>query len=237
MTNLSPTIQTRNLTRRFRSGPRTITVLSDVNLSIARGEFVAIMGPSGSGKSTLLALLAGLDRPSGGSVSIDDEPIEAMSESQLALLRRRKIGFVFQSFQLLGNFTALENVMLPLELLGAPSPRDRARTLLARVGLEGREHHYPTQLSGGEQQRVALARAFAPDPAVLLADEPTGNLDSENGQIVLDMMLQLRRDHGTTLVLVTHDPALAELSDRVIRLRDGAVVEPVATSDAAGGGQ
>ena len=225
MNNNTSIIETRGLTRRFRSGAKNITVLSDVNLTIGHGEFVAIMGPSGSGKSTLLALLAGLDRPSEGSVSIDGEAIEAMSEDRLALLRRRKVGFVFQSFHLLGNFTALENVMLPLELLGQPAPRARAAELLERVGLAGRGHHYPTQLSGGEQQRVALARAFAPDPAVLMADEPTGNLDSENGKIVLDMMLHLRRDHGTTLVLVTHDPQLAELSDRVVRLRDGQVVQ------------
>src|SRR5688500_7608871 len=225
MNHDTPIIVTRNLTRRFRSGPKTITVLDDVSVTVNRGEFVAIMGPSGSGKSTLLALLAGLDRPSAGGVSIDGEAIEAMSEDKLALLRRRKVGFVFQSFHLLGNFTALENVMLPVELLGQPKPRERAAELLERVGLGGRGHHYPTQLSGGEQQRVALARAFAPDPAVLMADEPTGNLDGENGKIVLDMMLSLRRDHGTTLVLVTHDPNLAELSDRVIRLRDGRVVQ------------
>jgi putative ABC transport system ATP-binding protein len=223
-------IETRGLTRRFRSGPKTITVLDDVSVTVARGEFVAIMGPSGSGKSTMLALLAGLDRPSSGGVSIDGESIEAMGEDRLALLRRRKVGFVFQSFHLLGNFTAEENVMLPLELLGAPSPRERAAQLLSRVGLQGRGHHYPSQLSGGEQQRVALARAFAPDPVVLMADEPTGNLDGENGRIVLDMMLALRRERGTTLVLVTHDPALAELSDRVIRLRDGRVVESSAAA-------
>ena len=230
-----PIIETRGLTRRFRSGERTITVLSDVNLSVRRGEFAAIMGKSGSGKSTLLALLAGLDRPSEGGVTIDGEAIEAMGEDQLALLRRRKIGFVFQSFHLLANFTALENVMLPGELLGQPKARQRAQELLDRVGLAGRGHHYPSQLSGGEQQRVALARAFAPDPAVLMADEPTGNLDSETGKVVLDMLLELRRDHGTTLVLVTHDPALAELADRVIRLRDGRVVEtsePAQTSAA-----
>jgi putative ABC transport system ATP-binding protein len=220
-----PIIETRGLTRRFQSGDKQITVLDDVTLSVARGEFVAIMGKSGSGKSTLLALLAGLDRPSAGVVSIDGEAIEAMSEDKLALLRRRKVGFVFQSFHLLGNFTALENVMLPVELLGIANARERAADLLERVGLGGRGHHYPTQLSGGEQQRVAVARAFAPDPAVLMADEPTGNLDGENGKVVLDMMLSLRRDHGTTLVLVTHDPNLAELSDRVIRLRDGRIVE------------
>jgi putative ABC transport system ATP-binding protein len=222
-----------NLTRRFRSGEKTITVLDDVNLSIRRGEFVAVMGRSGSGKSTLLALLAGLDRPSAGSVSIDGESMESMSEDDLALLRRRKIGFVFQSFHLLGNFTAMENVMLPVELINGKSPRKRAQELLARVGLADRGHHYPSQLSGGEQQRVALARAFAPDPAVLLADEPTGNLDGENGQIVLDMMLQLRRDHGTTLVLVTHDPALASLSDRVIRLKDGRIEAPQPAAEVA----
>ena len=224
-TNPTPAIETRALTRQFRSGPRTITVLDDVSLSIAHGEFVAIMGPSGSGKSTLLALLAGLDRPTSGSVLIDNEPIESLGEDRLAMLRRKKIGFVFQSFHLLANFTAVENVMLPLELLGAPSPRPRATELLQKVGLGDRGHHYPSQLSGGEQQRVALARAFAPDPPVLLADEPTGNLDSANGKNVLDLMFQLRRDHGTTLVLVTHDPNLAALSDRVIRLRDGRVVE------------
>jgi putative ABC transport system ATP-binding protein len=228
MTDPIPIVQTRGLTRRFRSGTKMITVVDDVSVDIARGEFVAVMGPSGSGKSTFLALLAGLDRPSAGGVSIDGEAIESMSEDRLALLRRRKIGFVFQSFHLLSNFTAQENVMLPLELLGLPLPRERARELLERVGLAGRGHHYPSQLSGGEQQRVALARAFAPDPAVLMADEPTGNLDGENGRIVLDMMLQLRRDHRTTLVLVTHDAELAGLSDRVIRLRDGRVVEPMA---------
>ena len=238
MNDDTPIIQTRNLTRRFRSGPKTITVLDDVSISVGRGEFVAIMGPSGSGKSTLLALLAGLDRPSDGGVSIDGEAIESMSEDKLALLRRRKVGFVFQSFHLLGNFTATENVMLPVELLGESSSRARARAdeLLQRVGLGGRGHHYPTQLSGGEQQRVALARAFAPDPAVLMADEPTGNLDGENGRIVLDMMTSLRRDHGTTLVLVTHDAALAELSDRVIQLRDGRVVEAAASHSVAPAG-
>lgn len=220
-----PILVARNLTRQFRSGDRTITVLDDVSLSIAHGEFVAIMGKSGSGKSTLLALLAGLDRASSGGVSVDGESIDTMDEHALALLRRRKIGFVFQSFQLLSNFTAIENVMLPLELLGDRSPRAKAADLLERVGLGGRGHHYPSQLSGGEQQRVALARAFAPDPPLLLADEPTGNLDGENGQRVLDLMLGLKRDRGSTLVLVTHDPSLAALADRTIRLKDGRIVE------------
>jgi putative ABC transport system ATP-binding protein len=225
-------VATSGLTRQFRSGEGTITVLHDVSITVRCGEFVAIMGPSGSGKSTLLALLAGLDRPTAGSVVIDGEAIEALDQSQLALLRRRKIGFVFQSFQLLSNFTAEENVMLPLELLGRPRVRARARELLTRVGLGDRGHHYPSQLSGGEQQRVALARAFAPEPALLLADEPTGNLDGDNGKLVLELMLALRRDLGTTLVLVTHDAGLAHLADRVIRLRDGRVLDAAGTGAA-----
>ena len=181
------------------------------------------MGPSGSGKSTLLALMAGLDRPSEGEVILDGRPIQDLSEDDLALLRRRTIGFVFQSFQLLGNLTALENVLLPLELADAPDARSRAEQLLATVGLGQRGHHYPSQLSGGEQQRVALARAFGPRLPILLADEPTGNLDRVTGQIVLDTLLALRRENGTTLVLVTHDPDVAQLADRRIHLRDGRI--------------
>lgn len=218
-------IETISLTRRLRSGEKNITVLDDVHLRVAQGEFVAVTGPSGSGKSTLLALLAGLDQASSGSVIIDGEPIDTLDEHALALLRRRKIGFVFQSFQLLSNFTALENVMLPLELLGADSPRSRAAELLVQVGLGRREHHYPSQLSGGEQQRVALARAFASDPPLLLADEPTGNLDGENGRHVMDMMLAMKRDRGTTIVLVTHDAGVAALADRTIRLKDGRILQ------------
>ena len=228
-----PIVETRGLTRQFKSGPRTITVVDDVSLSVGRGEFVAVVGKSGSGKSTLLALLAGLDRPTAGSVLVDGEPLEPMGESDLSLLRRRKIGFVFQSFQLLGNFTAEENVTLPLELLGEADARDRARSLLDRVGLGDRGHHYPSQLSGGEQQRVALARAFAPNPPLLLADEPTGNLDGETGQRVLDMTLGLRDELGTTLVLVTHDDALANLADRRVRLQDGRVIEGTSEGGAA----
>jgi putative ABC transport system ATP-binding protein len=167
--------------------------------------------------------MAGLDRPSEGEVILDGRPIQDLSEDDLALLRRRTIGFVFQSFQLLGNLTALENVLLPLELAGAADPRSRAEQLLAAVGLEERGHHYPSQLSGGEQQRVALARAFGPRPPILLADEPTGNLDQETGQVVLDTLLALRRECGTTLVLVTHDPEVAGLADRQIHLRDGRI--------------
>ena len=182
-----------------------------------------MLGPSGSGKSTLLALMAGLDRPSEGEVVLDGRPIQDLSEDDLALLRRRTIGFVFQSFQLLGNLTARENVLLPLELAGAPDARARADQLLATVGLEERGHHYPSQLSGGEQQRVALARAFGPRPPILLADEPTGNLDRATGQVVLDTLVALRIESGTTLVLVTHDPEVALLADRRIHLRDGRI--------------
>ena len=223
MSEATPIIETRNLTRRFQSGPKTITVLDDVTLSIARGEFVAVMGPSGSGKSTLLALMAGLDRPTSGEVLIDGAPIHELSEDQLAMLRRHKIGFVFQSFQLLGNLTAQENVLLPIELLGLPEPVRRADELLAAVGLEDRGHHYPSQLSGGEQQRVALARAFAARPPILLADEPTGNLDGGTGRKVLELLTDLRRREGTTLVLVTHDVAVGSMADRLIHLRDGKI--------------
>lgn len=194
-----------------------------VDLEIEAGESVAILGPSGSGKSTLLALMAGLDRPTEGAVFVDGEAIHGLSEDALALLRRRKIGFVFQSFQLLGNLTARENVMLPLELLDAPDATGRADALLAAVGLAERGHHYPTQLSGGEQQRVAIARAFATRPPILLADEPTGNLDSVNGGRVLALLDELRRESGTTLVLVTHDRSVAARADRLVHLRDGRV--------------
>jgi putative ABC transport system ATP-binding protein len=200
-----------------------LTILDDVSLAIAAGEFTAILGPSGSGKSTLLALMAGLDRPTSGEVLLDGEAIQDLSEDGLALLRRRKIGFVFQSYQLLGNLTARENVLLPLELTGASDAEPRADQLLAAVGLADRGHHFPAQLSGGEQQRVALARAFAPRPPLLLADEPTGNLDSTTGERILALLADLRRDAGTTLVLVTHDPAVAALADRRIHLRDGRV--------------
>jgi putative ABC transport system ATP-binding protein len=192
-------------------------------LDVYRGEFLAVLGPSGSGKSTLLALMAGLDRPSSGQVLIDGERIDQLSEDQLAVLRRHTIGFVFQSFQLLGNLTARENVMLPMELLGWRDARSRADQLLDAVGLSERGHHYPSQLSGGEQQRIALARAFAPQPGLLLADEPTGNLDGATGRVVLDKLVALRAEAGTTLVLVTHDPAVAELADRRIHLRDGRI--------------
>lgn len=209
--------------RQLPSGGRMLEILDDVDLEVGRGEFVAVLGPSGSGKSTLLALMAGLDRPSSGEVRLDGERIDHLSEDRLAVLRRHKIGFVFQSFQLLENLTARENVMLPMELLGRTDASLRAAELLSSVGLSERGHHYPSQLSGGEQQRVALARAFAPKPALLLADEPTGNLDSATGKIVLDLLVAMRANEGATLVLVTHDPAVAALADRRIHLRDGRI--------------
>ncbi len=218
-----PRIELRQLTRRLPSGDRELTILDHVDLAIEPGEFVAVLGPSGSGKSTLLALMAGLDRPTSGEIRIDGAPIQAMSEDELALLRRRKIGFVFQSFQLLSNLTARENVLLPIELLGLSNPFARADELLAAVGLADRGHHYPSQLSGGEQQRVALARAFAARPPILLADEPTGNLDGATGRRVLELLTELRAREGTTLVLVTHDPAVAALAGRQIHLLDGRV--------------
>jgi len=219
-----PRIELRRLTKTFRSGDTTLTVLCEVDLRIEVGESVAILGPSGSGKSTLLALIAGLDRPTAGEVLLDDQPIHDQSESKLALLRRHKVGFVFQSFQLLSNMTARENVRLPLELLDAERPDPRVDELLDRVGLTDRGHHYPAQLSGGEQQRVALARAFATGPPILLADEPTGNLDRKTGRRVLDVLGKLHRHFHTTLVLVTHDAAVARLADRSLSLIEGKLV-------------
>jgi putative ABC transport system ATP-binding protein len=228
----APRIELSGLTRRLPSGDRQLTILDDVDLRIAAGEFVAVVGPSGSGKSTLLALMAGLDRPTSGEVRIDGRPISGLSEDALALLRRHQVGFVFQSFQLLGNLTARENVLLPAELAGLADPPARADQLLAAVGLADRGHHYPSQLSGGEQQRVALARAFSARPAILLADEPTGNLDGATGRKVLQLLTELRRLEGTTLVLVTHDLAVAALADRQIHLRDGRI-DLAATAAAA----
>ena len=221
--DLPPRLLLRGLTRRLPSGGRQLTILDAVDLEVGAGEFVAILGPSGSGKSTLLALAAGLDRPTAGEVYLDGRPLHRLSEDDLARVRRRHVGFVFQSFHLLQNLTARENVLLPLELLAAPDAEARADELLERVGLAERGHHYPSQLSGGEQQRVALARAFAPRPDLLLADEPTGNLDGATGELVLRILLELREQAGTTLVLVTHDPAVAALADRRVYLRVGRI--------------
>jgi putative ABC transport system ATP-binding protein len=218
-----PHLECRGLVKRLPSGGRELTILDGIDLTVPGGDFLAILGPSGSGKSTLLGLLAGLDRPTEGSVLFEGRPLERMSEDELARLRRRRVGFVFQSFQLLGNLTALENVLLPLELTGTKNARERSRELLDRVGLGDRTHHYPSQLSGGEQQRVALARAFAPGPRLLLADEPTGNLDSATGAEALDLLLELRDQAGVTLVLVTHDPQVASRARRRIHLRAGRI--------------
>src|SRR5260370_24910157 len=199
-----PRIELIRLTRRLPSGERELTIVDAVDLTIPAGQFVAVLGPSGTGKSRRRAQMAGIGRPAAGEVLIDGQPISNLSEDELALLRRHKIGFVFQSFQLLGNLTARENVLLPAELRGLPDPAARADELLAAVGLADRGHHYPSQLSGGEQQRVALARAFAARPPLLLADAPTGTLDGATGRIALDLMTGLRRREGPTLALVTH---------------------------------
>ena len=212
---------------RFTSGDRSVDVLADVTLAIPARQFVAIAGPSGSGKSTLLGLIAGLDRPSSGRIRVADAEVTALGEDALARFRLDTIGYIFQSFHLIPTLTALENVAVPLELAGDASPMARARALLAEVGLADRAHHYPVQLSGGEQQRVAVARAVARRPPLLLADEPTGNLDSATGKQIIDLLLGLNRDRGSTLVLVTHDPALATLADRVVTLRDGRVASDV----------
>jgi putative ABC transport system ATP-binding protein len=218
----------QSLTRTYRSGGRDLTVLKDITFSLEPGGFLAILGPSGSGKTTLLGLLAGLDRPTAGTVHLDGQELGVLDEDQRARLRGEKIGFVFQAFQLIPTLTAQENVQVPLELRREAGAGPRARELLARVGLAGREHHYPAQLSGGEQQRVALARGFSIRPKVLFADEPTGNLDASTGATIIDLMVQLNQDFGTTLVLVTHDLDLATRSRRTIRLADGRVVADTA---------
>jgi putative ABC transport system ATP-binding protein len=214
----------QDLTQSYRSGDGTLVVLHDVNFGIDEGEFVAVVGPSGSGKSTLLGLLAGLDRPSAGKVILDGTDIAALSEDERARLRRDRIGFVFQSFQLIPTLTAEENVGVPLELRGDADARTSARDLLERVGLADRRDHYPAQLSGGEQQRVAIARAFVHGPRILFADEPTGNLDAATGERIVGLLMELNRERGTTLVLVTHDAELAGRARRTIRLADGRVV-------------
>src|SRR6201994_634589 len=221
-------IEVRGLKKSIHNGTNMVEILRGIDLTIPQGQFAAIMGPSGSGKSTLLGLLAGLDAQSDGEVILDGTPISRLNEDELAEIRGRKLGFVFQSYQLIPMLTALENVLLPFELNGSSNrPAEgsaRATELLESVGLADRLHHYPVQLSGGEQQRVALARAFMVEPPIVLADEPTGNLDSSNGAPVLELLLNLNRSEGTTLVLVTHDPMLAGYADRRIVLRDGLVI-------------
>jgi putative ABC transport system ATP-binding protein len=222
-------LRSESLTQTYLSGGRPLTVLNDITFTLERGGFLAIVGPSGSGKTTLLGLLAGLDRPTAGTIHLDGVDLGVLSEDDRARLRAEKVGFVFQSFQLIPTLTARENVQVPLELRGEPAEA-RAVELLDRVGLGDRGHHYPAQLSGGEQQRVALARAFSIRPQILFADEPTGNLDAKTGATIIDLMVSLNRELGTTLVLVTHDLDLASKAHRTIRLSDGHIVEDTGAS-------
>ena len=226
-------IEVRDARKWIQNGARRVDILKGISLTIPAAQFVAVVGASGSGKSTLLGLLAGLDTPSAGEIWLDGVPIHNLVESQLAAVRGRKIGFVFQSYQLIQTLTALENVLLPYELNLEGNGIDKARRLLDEVGLRERMDHYPLQLSGGEQQRVALARAFVADPPIVMADEPTGNLDSTNGRHVLDLLLERNRKMGTTLVLVTHDSEVASQADRKIVLKDGLVVEDTLPAAAA----
>ena len=216
-------LEARSLTKEYPSGEQRLTVLRDVSFVIPDAARVAIVGPSGSGKTTLLGLLAGLDTPSSGKVLLDGDDLTTLGEDARARIRGAKVGFVFQSFQLIPSLSALENIQVPLELRGDNGSAARAKDLLARVGLTGRGHHLPAQLSGGEQQRVAIARAFVNRPKLLFADEPTGNLDAATGQRIIELLESLNRDAGTTIVLVTHDTSLAERTQRIIRLRDGLV--------------
>jgi putative ABC transport system ATP-binding protein len=216
-------IQLHGVSKTVPSGTGTLTILHPLDLAVPARQVVAITGPSGSGKSTLLGLIAGLDAPTSGRIIVDGTDITSLDEDALARLRGRRIGFVFQFFHLLPSLTALENILIPMEIAGVRSPRKRAIELLDEVGLSERGHHYPSQLSGGEQQRVAIARALSNDPPLLLADEPTGNLDSTTGRQVIDLLLAVNRSRGTTLVLVTHDPELASVADMTVALRDGRV--------------
>jgi len=219
-------IELRGVSKTVPSGAGSLTILHPLDLTVPARQVVAITGASGSGKSTLLGLIAGLDAASTGQILIEGVDITSLSEDALAALRGRRIGFVFQFFHLLPSLTALENVLVPMEIAGVSGAAARARTLLAEVGLSERGHHYPSQLSGGEQQRVAIARALSNDPPLLLADEPTGNLDSTTGRHVIDLLLEINRTRGTTLVLVTHDPELAAVAHMAIALKDGRVVAP-----------
>jgi putative ABC transport system ATP-binding protein len=217
-------IELKNVTKTVRSGTEDLTILDDVSMTIPDGQFIAVTGASGSGKSTLLGLIAGLDAPTSGSIHIDEDEVTALKEDRLAEIRSRKIGFVFQSFHLIPSLTAYENILIPMEIAGLKNAGDRADLLLRSVDLTNRGHHYPPELSGGEQQRVAIARAFANAPKILLADEPTGNLDSKNGEHIFELMAELHRQNNVTLVLVTHDANLAIQAQRQIVLRDGRIV-------------
>ena len=225
-------LRVQNLTKTYQSGGRTLTVLDNVNFEIQPGDTFSIVGPSGSGKTTLLGLCAGLDRASSGSVFVNEVQLDTLSEDQRAAVRNQHVGFIFQNFQLLPTLTALENIMVPLELRGEKGAQRTAQELLERVGLGARGHHYPTQLSGGEQQRISLARAFANRPKILFADEPTGNLDTDTSATVIDLIFELNREAGTTLVLVTHDLELAARTQRIIRIKGGKLVSDTLTENA-----
>jgi putative ABC transport system ATP-binding protein len=220
-------LQAENLTKIYRSGGRELTVLDNVTFSVGQGDSLAIIGPSGSGKTTLLGLCAGLDTATSGTLSLMGFKLNAMDEDDRAYLRNQYVGFVFQNFQLLSTLTALENVMVPLELRGSKDASRKAKELLIRVGLGDRSHHYPSQLSGGEQQRVAMARAFITDPKILFADEPTGNLDEENAQHITELLFGMNKEKGTTLVLVTHNLELAQRTRRILRMRGGKLEEEI----------
>ena len=224
-------IELKNITKTVRSGTEDLTILDDVSIEIPDGQFVAITGASGSGKSTLLGLIAGLDAPSAGKIMIDEDEITSLGEDALAMIRSKKIGFVFQSFHLIPSLTALENILIPMEILGLKNAAERGEKLLGAVDLTNRGHHYPAELSGGEQQRIAIARAFANSPKILLADEPTGNLDSKNGQHIFDLMKDLHKKNNVSLVLVTHDPILAAQAQRQIVLADGRVISDEMNND------
>ncbi len=217
-------LDVHNLTKSYRNGTRQLTVLDEVSFSIEKGATFSIVGPSGSGKTTLLGLCAGLDNPSSGYVTLDGHELNKLNEDQRAAVRNKHVGFIFQNFQLIPTLTALENVMVPMELNGMSGVKPKAMELLQKVGLAERHHHYPTQLSGGEQQRVSLARAFSNTPSILFADEPTGNLDEETSRNVVDLIFDLNKEAGTTLVLVTHDLELAQKTQRIIRLKGGKIV-------------
>lgn len=221
-------IELSNVSKVVTSGAENLTILHAVTLTIPQGQFVSVIGPSGSGKSTMLGLIAGLDNPTTGDIRLDGQNITRMSEDQLAEFRGAKLGFIFQSFHLIPSLTAYENILVPMEIMGLSNATKRAQNLLDEVGLHERGHHYPSQLSGGEQQRVAIARAFANEPPILLADEPTGNLDTNNGSHIFDLLLKLNHERKTTLVLVTHDQVLADKADRKISLMGGHVVGDVA---------
>jgi putative ABC transport system ATP-binding protein len=223
-------IELRSVSKTVQSGGQPLTILHPLSLTVPRGQTLAIIGPSGSGKSTLLGLIAGLDAPSSGSILIDDIDITRLDEDTLAKLRGDKIGFVFQFFHLVPSLTALENILVPMEIAGRRDARQRAQALLDEVGLHDRGHHYPSQLSGGEQQRIAIARALANDPPLILADEPTGNLDTRNGRHILDLLLQAGRARSATLVIVTHDQSVAAVADAQLALRDGRPVEETTTA-------